>query len=181
MTSFVPGWYLIYTKPRHEKKIVTRITERALECYSPTQKKLRNWRGRMQMVDMPLFPCYIFIYLHQLKDYFTALGIEGVLSFVRFGKQIAKVADVIVANLKVMVNEDTEIEVSYDYFQKGDQLLIKEGPLAGHTCEVVTHKGKRKMLVRVELLNGNVIVDLATSQLGVHMYDPYSNSSNSLL
>ena len=165
MSNFVVGWYLIYTRPRSEKKVAERLSEEKVECYLPTMKTPRSWNDRKRIIETPLFPSYVFIYLRQLQDYYTGLGVEGVLYYVRFGKQIARVDDTIINSLKLLVDDGEGLEVSSEYFRPSETLLIKDGPLSGLSCEVVKHKDKEKILVRVNLLNRCILVDMPLNYL----------------
>ncbi|GAA0557096.1 transcription termination/antitermination protein NusG [Chitinophaga japonensis] len=172
MSNFVSGWYLLYTKPRREKKVADRLSEESIMFYLPTVNILRNWNDRKKMVEAPLFPSYVFIYLQQLQDYYKGLDVEGVLQYVKFGKQIAKVSEDTVSNLKILISRGKYLEVSSDYFEPSKKLLIKEGPLSGLTCEVVQHKNREKILVRVNLLNRVILMDMPISHLTASHFPP---------
>ena len=66
MSQFKVGWYLIYTKPHHEKKVYTRLLERNINAFLPLTKRLRSWNDRKKYIDEPLFPSYVFIYLNDM-------------------------------------------------------------------------------------------------------------------
>src|SRR5262245_32176725 len=102
MQVFSPGWYIIYTKPRHEKKVFHRLTEIRIQSFLPTKKTLRSWHDRKKYVDEPLFPSYIFIYLKELRNYYDGMDTDGALYFVRTGKDIARVNDTVVNNIRLV-------------------------------------------------------------------------------
>lgn len=163
--SFRSGWYLLYTMRRHEKKVADTLLEREIECYLPMTKSLRKWRNRDQIVETPLFPSYVFVFLKQVNDYYTGLATDGVVYFVRFGKEIAKVSEAIVSNLRQVVSGTDEVEVSCDSFTKGMVMYITEGPLSGMACEVVEYRNKRKIIVRIDLLNRCLLADVPAHHL----------------
>jgi transcriptional antiterminator RfaH len=165
MNSFNAGWYLIYTKPRHEKKVHMRLIERSIESFLPTRKILRSWHDRKRYVDEPLFPSYIFIYLKDMQNYYEGIDAEGSLYYVRNGKKIAQVDDSVVNNIKLVSNQGKDIEVSDDRFQPGRKLVISKGALTGLSCEVVQFNSHRKLLVRVDLLNRNLLLTLQEDHL----------------
>lgn len=160
MSNFVVGWYLIYTRPRSEKKVAQRLSDAKIDFYLPTMKISRTWHDRKKTIESPLFPSYVFIYLRQLQDYYAGLAADGALYYVRFGKQIARVNELIISNLKLVVNEGKALEVSSDYFSPSQTLMITEGSLSGLSCEVVRHKDKEMLLVRVNLLNRCILIDM---------------------
>jgi transcriptional antiterminator RfaH len=158
MNNFRNGWYLIYTKPRHEKKVHTRLTEVNIKSFLPTKKVLRTWHDRRKYVEEPLFPSYVFIYLNDMDNYYSGMDTEGSLSYVKIGREIARVSDSTVDNIKLLIDRGDEIEVSTTNFVAGQQLIIREGPLTGLSCEMVQSDRGRKILVRVQLLQRNLLV-----------------------
>ena len=59
-------WYVLYTKPRNEKKVAQRLSEAGYTVYCPLQKVRRRWSDRTKVVEEPLFTSYLFI---QIEDH----------------------------------------------------------------------------------------------------------------
>lgn len=166
MQAFNAAWFVIYTRPRHEKKIAKELENSSICNFLPLVKRLRNWSDRKKYIDAPLFPSYIFVRLEDMQTYFRSLEIDGVLHYVKVGRQIASVSETIINNLKLLVSHSpNEVEVSSEYMCPGRSLIIREGPFTGFCCEVVEYKGRQKMLVRIELLQRNILVDIPVSCL----------------
>ena len=165
MNSFHEGWYLIYTRPRHEKKVHALLAERNINSFLPTNKKLRTWNDRKKYIDEPLFPSYVFVYLTDMQNYYSGIDTEGVLYYVRSGKEIARVNDSVINNIKLVVSQAEEINVSDSRFQPGRQMVISKGALTGLACEIVQFGQKHKLLVRVDLLQRNILMNLPTEYL----------------
>lgn len=159
-------WFVIYTKPHHEKKVGQQLDKINIEHYLPLVKTLKNWSDRKKYIDAPLFPSYLFVKLPDTQSYFRSLEINGVLYYVRNGKQIAPISETIIANLKSFIPKTAdEIEISFDNIQPGTILYIKDGPFVGCCCEVIRYHGKQKLLVRVELLKRNVLMNIPSEYL----------------
>lgn len=165
MQNFHEGWYLIYTKPHHEKKVHARLSELNIPSFLPTTKRLRSWHDRKRYVDEPLFPSYIFIYLKDMQNYYGGIDTEGALYYVRSGKTIAKVHESIVNSIRLLVEKGDEVEVSAGNICAGQQLTISQGPLTGLSGEVVEVRGSQKILVRVHLLQRNLLAMLPSNYL----------------
>lgn len=165
MNKFHSGWYLIYTKPRHEKKVYTLLSERNINSFLATRKTLRIWHDRKKYVDEPLFPSYIFIYLDDMESYYRGMEVEGALYYVRMGKEIARVNESVINDIKLIAEKGKDIEVSGNLFQPGKRVVINHGALTGLSCEIVQFNGKQKVLVRVDLLQRNILLTLPTEQL----------------
>ncbi|MCX6317025.1 MAG: UpxY family transcription antiterminator [Bacteroidetes bacterium] len=166
MSNFNEGWYLIYTRPRHEKKVAEQLAHVGLSYLLPMVKSLRTWSDRRKYMDTPLFPSYVFVQLSESDQYFTTLSMYGVLCYVRCGKEIARVEDAVMHNLQLISGSaESAVSVSADRFEPGEKVLVCEGPFAGFNCEVVRHHGKHKALVRMDIIQRNLLVDIAVSSL----------------
>lgn len=159
----VPGWYLIYTKPKHERKVAHQLKEKNVSYFLPETKVLRKWSDRNKIIDVPLFPSYIFVSIDKLEDYYIGLECEGVLYYVRFGKEMAKVQENVINGLKLVTNDGENVEVTSETFQAGQKYIIQHGVFSGLPCEVVDYKSKKKILVRIQLLNRSVLADISSS------------------
>ena len=79
------NWYVLYTKPRHEKKVAERLTEAGYTTYCPLYKVKRQWSDRTKVVEEPLFRSYIFIHIedHKREEVFTFPGTVRYLFWLR--------------------------------------------------------------------------------------------------
>lgn len=61
-TSGTPShWYVLYTKPRAEKKLADQLKEDGIETYCPIQIQLKQWSDRKKKVETPLLPSMILV------------------------------------------------------------------------------------------------------------------------
>ena len=165
MNTFISGWYVVYTRPRHEKKVAVELTNNSINYYLPVKKEVRRWRDRNKILDVPLFQSYVFVQLTSLKDYYEGLKINGVIQYVRVGKQIARVQEKVIKDIQLIVDHGEDLEVSCDHFRPGQMLMIREGALTGITCEVIQLSNKQRILVRLQLLQRSLLMTLPAEQL----------------
>lgn len=165
MSSFNAGWYVIYTRPKYEKRIAQRLSESEVDNYLPLTRIVSQWHDRKKIIESPLFPNYVFAHLKNTKDFYKGSATDGFVRYVGFGNQIAVINHSVIDNIKIaMCGQNIEV---YDQpFEPGQKLLIQEGPLAGCSCELVKYNGKTKALVRVQLLNRNLLVDVPVDIIG---------------
>jgi len=160
MNGFDCSWYLIYTRPKHEKKVASSLSEAGIRYFLPSIRQVRSWCDRKKCIDSPLFPSYIFVYPTSVQEYFEGLKTGGALYYVRFGDKAARVNELTIEGIRLIVSRAEEIEVSSEYFKPGQKMMIQEGPLTGLSCELVQHQGKDKLLVRVNLLQRSLLATL---------------------
>jgi transcriptional antiterminator RfaH len=78
-------WYVLYTKPRHEKKVAERLTAAGYTVYCPSLKVVRRWSDRTKVVEEPLFKGYVFVQTedHRRDEIFTYTGTVRYLFWLR--------------------------------------------------------------------------------------------------
>ena len=157
-----PAWYVIYTRPRHEKKVAEQLDNLELPYFLPITRTLKMWAKRKKYMSLPLFPSYVFVKPQTAQQYVESLQIPGVLYYVKIGNKIAEISEKLIHKIKSVLSGDSDhsVEVSAELIKPGTVHHILSGPFAGLDCEVVEHKGKNKLLVRIELLQRTVMVDL---------------------
>lgn len=58
-------WFVLYTRPRAEKKLAEQLLEDGIEAYCPTQVEVKQWSDRKKKVETPILPSMILV---NIKD-----------------------------------------------------------------------------------------------------------------
>jgi len=160
----VPKWYAIYTNPRAEKLVNTRLEETGVETYLPLQKTYRQWSDRKKLIEKPLLSSYVFVKVVP-KAFPLVYRTPGVVKFVSFEGQPVPIPQKQIDNLRLLIDSNAEIEVTSDKFEKGDNVEVVTGSLRGLTGELIKAKGRKKVIVRIEELKQNIIVTIPVTFL----------------
>src|SRR3954453_16812059 len=56
-----PEWYAVQTRPRHEHAVASQLDREGVEVLLPMTAQLRRWSDRQKLVQLPLFPNYVFV------------------------------------------------------------------------------------------------------------------------
>lgn len=133
------NWYLVYTKPKCEKKVASILTKRKIENFCPQNRKQIKQLRRSKMVDEPLFSSYVFVNTEE-NNIETLVQTENVLSLVYWkGKPaiikneeieiirdfISDHEDIKLEKTKVNLNEDARILNRPSYVMDGNILTLK--------------------------------------------------------
>jgi transcription antitermination factor NusG len=78
----------------------------------------------------------------------------------RFDGRPAYLKDEQVEEIQRLLSYDTSPEVITEKFNGGEPIHIIYGPLAGLSGEVVTCRGNKKLMVRIEQLGNSLMVEL---------------------
>jgi len=150
-------WYVLYTRSKHEVAAEEFLKRSNIEVYLPTQKILKQWSDRKMWVNAPLFPSYIFTRVSS-REYEKALQHFSIAGYVTFEGFPCPVTDEQINAIKVILNKKVGYEVTNEKFEAGDQVVIKDGPLAGYQAEVVQRKGKKELILRVARTNQAMLI-----------------------
>src|SRR5580704_14602164 len=76
------NWYALYTKHQHERAVARNLTCKGFEIFLPLYAAAREWKDRVKVLHMPLFPCYVFLRgdLQRRLDIVATPGIHGLVS-----------------------------------------------------------------------------------------------------
>jgi len=159
-------WYLIHTKPRHEKCALQNLEQQGYQCYLPTIPTERLRQGALTLADEPLFPRYLFIRLDRgetAKSWSPIRSTRGVNRMVSFGREPARVDDALIDALKV--REATLQDQPERLFKPGERVRLGDGPFAGIEGIYQMTEGERRAMVLIELISTPVALHVAPSSL----------------
>lgn len=55
------NWYAVYVKSRYEFVVSEELQRKGIETFLPSITKLNRWKDRKKLVEVPLFPSYLFV------------------------------------------------------------------------------------------------------------------------
>ncbi len=70
-------WFVLYTKPQHELKVVDQLTSIGILCYCPTITLIKQYSDRKKKIQKPLISSYVMVYIdeNERNSVFTVSGI----------------------------------------------------------------------------------------------------------
>lgn len=145
-------WYVLHTKSRFENVVSDGLTKKSIEVFLPKIKVRSKRRDRKLMIQIPLFPGYLFV-KSALKpnEHIEIVKTVGAVRIVGNKDGPIPVPVETVESLKIMVKSDHSI-LTGSRFKKGDPVMVIAGPLAGITGTFARYRGKGRVLVNIEAL-----------------------------
>jgi transcription antitermination factor NusG len=134
-------WYVIYTKPRWEKKVHGLLSDQGIEAYCPLNRVKKKWSDRMKWVDEPLFKSYVFVRI--LPDDQTLVRmVPGVINYIYWLGKPAVVKDNEIEDIRRFLNEHTDVKVESIELRPDDRVIIRTGLLMDReaTVQRIMHK-----------------------------------------
>lgn len=141
------NWFVIYTRPRWEKKVDSLLQMQGIKSYCPLKKQRHQWADRMKDVDVPLFSSYVFVYINPKEELKVRLTL-GVVNFVYYMGQPARIRESVIEEIRYYLEffPDSEV-VNLRDMEVGDRVKIKEGLMAQQQGEVIKLHGKNVLVV----------------------------------
>lgn len=154
-------WYVVYTYPNFEKKVHTHMVQKNITCFLPFQKVTRQWSDRKKIIEVPLFPNYIFVYTTS-DERFKILDIVGVSRYIMYNNGPATISDKEITMIKEMLMEPS---VEAEKYLEGDIVEIIEGPFSGLKGIIFERKGKKRLGIKIKSINQSFSAEFNISSI----------------
>ncbi len=174
----VPRWYAIYTRSRYEKKVSMELEERGLEHFLPLVPQLRYWKDRKKIVNMPIFPGYVFVNI-KISEKIRVLRANGVVRFIEFNGSPSPIPDAQIEDVRQLLKYPDRVETA-SYFNCGDSVEITAGPFSGISGKIIHSRGKQRILVGIEIIQQAISVEIDSAWLKHLKLSPDSTERPSL-
>ncbi len=159
-------WFVIYTKPRWEKKINTALLKKEIDVWCPVQKVLKQWSDRKKLVEEPLFKSYLFVNIDYASERLKVLTTDGALNFVHYLGKPAIIRNEEIDMIKRYLNEEKAVIniISSEGFKQDTKVRINNGVFQDQEGTVL-RTGKRKVYVQLKSLSQVMVVEFPVSAL----------------
>ncbi len=160
------GWWLVYTKSRQEKRLSEQLSEMRVPHYLPVHAREAMTRGRVRVVEEPLFSGYLFLHAddEQRRTALTTNRISAthpVADAPRLRHELSQIAKSISAGAHLTIEAKLE---------PGDWVRVKTGPYRGLEGTVLRRKNTTKLLLSVNFLKQGASLELPDCSL--ELIDP---------
>jgi len=120
------NWYVVYTKPRWEKKVYQLLIEKGMEAYCPLNRVRKKWSDRYKWVEEPLFRSYVFVKIGEEEKTGIRL-VNGIVNFVYWLGKPAIVREHEIETIRKFMNDYVEVWAEPLVLQKDDKVTILKG------------------------------------------------------
>ncbi|OCB70552.1 antitermination protein NusG [Flavobacterium piscis] len=120
------NWYVVYTKPKWEKKVAEKLNEIGIECYCPLIIQIKQWTDRKKKIEVPLFNSYVFVQLEDTNRS-SVFQVSGVVRFLFWLGKPAIVRDEEIKIIKTSLAAPNISDISVTSIQVGDRIKLESG------------------------------------------------------
>lgn len=158
-------WYVIQTRPLFEKKVLKQIEDKEIEAFLPEIETIRIWSDRKKRIHKPLFSGYLFVRADPDERFKAISNTVGALKYVMYQKRPAIVSAKEIDSIKISLNLAERVNVENKTYQKGDEVIITSGPLAGLQGIVSEARGHYKLLINITELSASLSIELFADEI----------------
>lgn len=152
------SWYVIQCKAKESFRATENLQNQGFEVFHPSIEVEKIRAGKLILVEEPLFPYYLFIYLSDASDNWRPIrSTRGVLKMLAFGSTPVKISTSLIKHLKQRIQPAPE-----NLFKAGDSVLIEEGPFKGLKAIFASKRGDERVVLLLNLLQQQQRIEVAT-------------------
>jgi len=129
-------WFVLFTKPRHELKVLERLISFGICAYTPTKIVTREWSDRKKKITIPLLPSMVLVDLEN-KDPNIVFDVPGVVRYLFEQGKRAMVSNAEVVAMQCYQNNT--LQINENELKIGDTVKV---PLLDQDAILLSQKGK---------------------------------------
>lgn len=122
-------WFVLYTNPHAEMKVVQRLEKLGVEAYCPARMEIRERSDRRKKIWVPLLPSMVLVNVEE-KEKNKVFDVQGSVRYLFWLGKLAKVSPEEILNLKLVtegrnfidhevIKNEVGVEVDLLNFKRG--------------------------------------------------------------
>lgn len=147
-------WYALRVRTSREKSVACLLRHKGFNEFLPLYASCRRWSDRIQQIDLPLFPGYVFCRFNA-QDRLPILTTPGVVHVVGMGTTPEPVDEGEITSLQSVVESGLLMQ-PWPFLKVGQRVVIEHGPLRNVEGILKEVKGSRNLIISITLLQRSV-------------------------
>lgn len=163
--QLIPKWYVLHTKSRFENVVNDGLYKKSIDVFLPKITVPSRRKDRKKLIRVPLFPGYVFVRSDlSPHHHLDILKTVGAVKLIGDRQGPISVTEETIESLKIMVVAEEPITTGYQ-FQKGDRVMVTNGPFTGVIGIFDHYRGGGRIMVYIEALGQFAAVEVAVEDV----------------
>jgi transcription antitermination factor NusG len=159
------SWFAIQTRPRYEKQVIAELQEKGIKTFLPLCSATHQWSDRRRIVELPLFPSYVFVRIAAVQETRIAvLRTHGVNNFVGARGIGTPIPDGELAAVQEILKHRIPFQ-TYPFLKIGQRICIRGGCLNGIRGILTAINGDYSLIVSLEPIQRSIAIRLSGYQI----------------
>ena len=151
-------WYAIHTHARHEKAISVKLQQAGLTTFLPVLTEVHQWSDRRKSVELPLFPCYLFLQILDLYGVRQVLyRTPGVLGLVGDNGRGTPIPNEQIEDVRKVLAQPNLCH-EHPFLKAGQRVRVHGGPLDGVEGILIEGRANRHLVISVDTIQKSLAV-----------------------
>jgi transcription antitermination factor NusG len=152
-------WFAVYTACRHEKRVAQHLGQRQIDYFLPLFQSRRRWSdGSRVVLDLPLFPGYVFVHINRAERV-RVLEIPGAVQVIGgAGRTLAPLPEEEIEALRAGVH--IRHAEPHPLLTVGQKARIRSGALAGMVGVVTRKSNSLRIVLTMDLIMQSISVEV---------------------
>ena len=161
-TRGCPRWYVVQTHPHGERRAVQHLERQQFEVYLPRYSRRRKHARRVDIVEAPLFPRYLFVAVDlDVQRWLSIRSTIGVSRLVCHGETPVAVPVGIVESLRARHGEDGLVRLQAPCgLRVGDRVRVRGGAFEDSLGLFENVRDDERVTILLDLLGRKVRVTM---------------------
>ncbi|MCU1326051.1 MAG: transcriptional activator RfaH [Bryobacterales bacterium] len=153
------AWFALRIRPKFARVASQALSGKDYETFLPVYSSCRQWSDRRKLVDLPLFPGYLFCRFNPRDRLMPILTTPGVIAIVSAGHDPVSIPDGEVEAIKTIIQSGLPAE-PWPLLTVGSIVLIDKGPLSGIEGITLDVNRGHRLIVSIPLLQRSIAVEI---------------------
>jgi transcription antitermination factor NusG len=159
----ISGWFAIQVASRLEHSVLQHLDYKGYQTYLPTCQSKRKWSDRIKVLELPLFPNYVFC-RSVAASAGLVLTIPGTIRLVGSNGRPSTIPDdEIEAIRRICASSRPAIPVPY--MHAGQKVRIAAGPLAGIVGTLSRIRNDHRLIITLQPIMRSIAVEVGISDI----------------
>jgi transcription antitermination factor NusG len=156
-------WFAVQVRPKHEFIAAAILRTKGYEEFVPTYSSKRCWSDRTKIIQLPLFPGYVFCRCFG-DGCPPVVTTPGVIRIITAGKEIGWITEAEIEVIRKVMRHELSA-LPWNQAKIGDTVRVESGPLAGTVGVLISFKNKRHLILAIDAVQRSIAVEMHDSHL----------------
>lgn len=164
--SQIDPWLVLRTRSHQENTVELGLRQKRINAYLPKRTvPRRRSNGPKTLVEMPLFPGYIFV--QPREDQFENMRyIRGSCGLIFAGAKPAAMPEKDLEAVRILVGSGSQLAVDPRLIP-GQRVEVVSGPFMGIQGELIRIKNEDRLVINAPLLSSSVSVEVDADKVTI--------------
>jgi transcription antitermination factor NusG len=151
-------WFALYVRSHFERSVEDHLKHKGYSAFSPFYQTVRKRSGRSKVLDLPLFPGYVFCRFNPHKR-LPILKTPGLVNILGAGHVPEPIKLSEIRSVQAVADSGQPVQ-PWPFLNEGHRVRIEAGPLSGTEGTLLRVKNQLRLIVSITMLQRSMAVEV---------------------